>query len=153
MNRLNGADWHRWVRHCARVTGTREDAEDCVQDALVAALSKRVGEIDDVEGWVATVSRRRAVDVVRHRAATKRALTRVGSDVDAGDVADDVAARAEANWLAGRLGELPTTTAAVVRQLADGASLAEAAVELGLTYRSAESHVTRARRWARRATC
>lgn len=49
-----------------------------------------------------------------------------------------------------RLSELPPVTAAVVHRLASGTPAGDVAAELGLSYRAVESHVTRARRWARR---
>lgn len=69
-------------RVLASVIGTVNDwtiAEDAVQDALARALDR--WRLDGVPrspaGWVTTVARRRAIDLVRHESAERRALARL----------------------------------------------------------------------------
>jgi RNA polymerase sigma-70 factor (ECF subfamily) len=66
----------------ASVIGTIGDwtiAEDAVQDALVRALDhwQRDGVPSVPAAWVTTVARRRAIDLVRHEGAERRAASRL----------------------------------------------------------------------------
>lgn len=120
---------------------------------MLTALEAPREEIQDLGRWVMAVAQRRAVDVVRRRSVTSRLLARmVRHDAGAEDPADAVVARHTAASAVARLTELPASTLAVVHGIAGGASLAGVAADLGMSYRAAESHVTRARRWARRAS-
>jgi RNA polymerase sigma-70 factor (ECF subfamily) len=144
-------EWRRAVYRCQALLGNREDAEDCVQDALLAALSQGPGTIADLEGFVTAVARRRAIDRIRHRQVRQNTLPRLAhrDESTTPDIAEAVTNRGEAVWLVQKLDALPPATRAVIEALAAGKSLTETAAELGLTYRAAESHVTRARRFAR----
>lgn len=144
-------EWRRAVYRCQALLGNREDAEDCVQDALLAALSRDLDTIEDLEGFVTAVARRRAIDRIRHRQVRQHVLPRLAlrDDTTTPDIAEGVTNRYEAAWLVAKLKGLPPKTRAVVACLAAGKSLGETAEELGLSYRAAESHVTRARRFAR----
>ena len=69
-------------RVLASVIGTVGDwtiAEDAVQDALARALDRwqRDGVPFSPAAWVTTVARRRAIDLVRHESAERRALARL----------------------------------------------------------------------------
>lgn len=69
-------------RVLASVIGTVNDwtiAEDAVQDALARALDRwqRDGVPRNPAAWVTTVARRRAIDLVRHESAERRALARL----------------------------------------------------------------------------
>lgn len=94
---LSAAEWRRCVRACTRVTGSTEDAEDCVQEALVASLQVPDDDIDDVARWVTAVAQRRAVDVVRRRSAAARCLPRVAAHNPPDDPADVVTEREAAS--------------------------------------------------------
>lgn len=117
----------------------------------MAALRIPREDVNDLARWVMAVARRRAVDVVRRRVAAARALARMVHHEPATlDPADVVADRAAASWVIARLHELPTVTSEIVRAVANGDTVGQVAVERGMSYRAAESHVTRARRWALR---
>lgn len=69
-------------RVVASVIGTVHDwtlAEDAVQDALARAVERwpRDGVPANPAAWVTTVARRRAIDLVRHADAERRAVTRL----------------------------------------------------------------------------
>jgi RNA polymerase sigma-70 factor (ECF subfamily) len=66
----------RIVATLIRVTGDWTLAEDCAQDALAAALERwpRDGVPDNPGGWLMTVARNRAVDVLRRAAVERRKL-------------------------------------------------------------------------------
>jgi RNA polymerase sigma-70 factor (ECF subfamily) len=76
------AGWDSYGRIVAtliRVTGDWTLAEDCAQDALAAALERwpRDGVPDNPGGWLLTVARNRAVDVLRRAAVEERKLEEV----------------------------------------------------------------------------
>ncbi|HET9422730.1 MAG TPA: RNA polymerase sigma factor [Nocardioides sp.] len=62
-----------------RVTGDWELAEDCVQDAVERALSRWPveGVPASTAGWLTTVARNRAIDVLRRRATERAKLQEV----------------------------------------------------------------------------
>ncbi len=89
----------RIVASLIGLTGDWELAEDCVQDAVEKALRTWTpGRVPDRPGaWLTVVARRRAVDVLRRRAAQTRALQEVVTEEvmsveemgDSPDIADD----------------------------------------------------------------
>jgi RNA polymerase sigma factor (sigma-70 family) len=138
------------LRLCLAAGATLEEAEDCVHEALVELL-----EVDDPEsvrtpaGWVATVSRRRLIDLVR-RQCRERLAGRRQHPIGPDDPADLVADRDLARYLVRSMAELPPTTREVCAAIGDGMSEAEVAKAFGLTARAVESHLTRARRRLRK---
>lgn len=143
----------RAVAAAKRITGCTYDAEDCVQAALQMVLELEAERRpSNPGGWLVTVSRRRAVDLMRRREAQARALLKQDVSEIVPDVAESVADLAEAQWLAQEATHrLPRSTQAVLTGLANGSSVRELAAELGLTERSVEGHVNRLRRSLRRA--
>ncbi|MGX6606006.1 RNA polymerase sigma factor [Micromonosporaceae bacterium Da 78-11] len=69
----------RIVATLIRVTGDWTLAEDCAQEALAIALERwpRDGVPDNPGGWLLTVARNRAVDVLRRAAVESRKLQEV----------------------------------------------------------------------------
>lgn len=152
MSRLLGAR-QKALRAARTVTRCEHDAEDCVQTALQHAVEQGPAFApENPAAWLVTVSRRRAVDLVRRKQAQANALLRSVADDICPDVAEDVADRAEARWLAMEArGRLPQSTQAVLGELVGGSSVRETATVLGLTERSVEGHLHRARGTLRRA--
>jgi RNA polymerase sigma factor (sigma-70 family) len=141
--------WPAMVGACLRLLGSVEDAEDCASAALLSVVQRGgVGDVDSPRAWLVAVARRRAADVLRARARDDRRAQRLAAhhDMVEADVAEAVADRAEARWLT-RTAEaaVPAPTRNVVRALASGMTVTEAADELGMTKRAAESHLHRAR--------
>lgn len=133
--------------------GQRHDAEDCAHDALLAALDRPdlLDAASRPEGWITVVARRRAIDHIRRQKRTT-ALSHSFGDPDerlAPDLSDEIASRIAAQALAEDIAELPAATQSVLRQLAAGGTTADAAHALGITKRSADSHLHRARRHLR----
>ncbi|HEV2889103.1 MAG TPA: sigma-70 family RNA polymerase sigma factor [Frankiaceae bacterium] len=142
------AAWGAMVRVCERVLGSREDAEDCASEALLQAFSEGVDDVENVEAWLVAIAKRRAMDVLRRRVRNRRQLLKLASrcDVSDPDPAERVADEAEARWLSAQADTLLTAPArAVLRVVADGGSVNDAAHRLAMTRRSAESHLHRAR--------
>ena len=76
------AGWDSYGRIVAtliRVTGDWDLAEDCAQEAMAAALERwpRDGAPGNPGGWLLTVARRRAIDVLRRAAVEKTKLQEV----------------------------------------------------------------------------
>ena len=141
--------WQSMVRVCEPILDCRDDAEDCASDALVCGLAATdLTAVDNHEAWFVTVAKRRALDQLRHRTRNRSRLARLaGHDEQrAPDVADHVADASEARWLSKRADEILTPTArSVLDVVADGGSVDDAAASLGITRRSAEAHLHRAR--------
>lgn len=141
--------WPAVVRACRPLVQSREEAEDCAAEALLAALETPQRALDNPEAWMVTVARRRAYDAGRRRARDQRRMAGLASQsvlVDIDEPGAVVTDRAEAAWLAAvARRELPTSTQAVLSQLASGAGVQDAATELRLTRRAVESHLRRAR--------
>lgn len=135
------------------ITRCRHDAEDCVQTALQLAVEQGAGcRPVNPTGWLVTVARRRAIDVVRRRDAQARAISRHADSPVERDIAENVVDSAEADWLAREARtRLPRSTQAVLDLLVTGRSIRETALELGLSERSVEGHVHRLRTTLRRA--
>ena len=140
------------LRLCLAAGATVEEAEDCVHEALVELLE--VADPTSVRapaGWVATVSRRRLIDLVRRRCRERIAGRREhAATIAPVDPADLVADRDLARWLVRSMADLPPTTRDVCAAIGEGKSETEVAEALGLTARAVESHLTRARRRLRK---
>lgn len=132
----------------------RDDSEDAVQDAFLAALeSQAQGGDAPSTGWLATVAKRRAIDEIRRRERDQRRFGRLASRVPVDEVEPDVA-EAVADTSAARhavrsLAALPAATRSVVDLVAEGEDTRATAARLGITHRSAESHLQRARKHLR----
>lgn len=77
-------EWPRLVALLIRVTGDWALAEDCAQDAFVAAARTwpRDGVPERPGAWLLTVARRRALDRLRRAGTERRAVEEVAVDVD-----------------------------------------------------------------------
>jgi len=141
------AVWQSLVRVCEPILCSRDDAEDCASDALVSALAGP-NAVANREAWLVTVAKRRAVDQLRQRIRSRtRAVRLVGQHEQYGpDIAEDVADNHEARWLSREAPRLLTCPArSVLDIVAAGGTVDDAARELGMTKRSAEAHLRRAR--------
>ena len=90
--------WAFVVAATVRVTGDIDLAEDCVQDAYAKALTawQSAGIPVRPGAWLATVARRRALDLHRHAAVARRAAPLLVDEpaelvetADASDIPDD----------------------------------------------------------------
>jgi RNA polymerase sigma factor (sigma-70 family) len=140
------------LRLCLAAGATVEEAEDCVHEALVELLEVTdPASVRTPAGWVAAVSRRRLIDLVRRRCRERIAGRREHAAAIAPvDPADLVADQDLARWLVRSMADLPPTTRDVCAAIGAGKSEAEVAESLGLTARAVESHLTRARRRLRK---
>ena len=147
---------HRGVLHgfaTKLMGGSRADADDVVQEALVRALAGlRAADRPIALGpWLFVIVRNRAIDhlrapVRRHTEGDERLAMLPGSDRVSGDPADRAVAGEELAEVVHAIGALPERQrlALVSRELG-GSSHVEIAAGLGTTVAGAKSLILRAR--------
>ena len=148
VTRDHGAYLRGYARHLCRGHG---DADDLVQDALVAALTRReplVGELD-ARAWLTTVMRHRFVDGCRRR-ATRRKLTAALDAVPPADDDDDATAAwwrdLDTDAVRAQLAALPPGLAAPFALFTlDRLSYRAIALRLGIPVATVGTRILRAR--------
>lgn len=149
--------WEHWdAMVCAArgVLGAQDGARDCAAEAMAQYLERHPADVANLEAFMVTIAKRRAVDQIRREERSRRREVKVGAQfaLDVRDVAEDVVARAEAKWVDETARELlKPQVYRLVRMIADGVPLEQAAAALGMTDRAAQSHLLRARRSIRAA--
>lgn len=135
-------DHGRVVRAVAAVCGSRERAEDAVQDVLVDVWTKN-RQVDDLAGWVAASAMNRARSRWRTQAAERRAFDRLAAQ--ATTHVDTPAGSFDGN-VAEALRDLPGSQRSVValHYLLD-MSVADVAARLGMAEGTVKTHLLRAR--------
>ena len=136
------------------VVGSMDEARDCASEAVLQYLQQRPEDVHNLEAFLVTIAKRRAIDHTRARTRARARDERVAGElaVSAPDVAEDIAARAEAfgaDEQARRL--LQPHVYELLRLVADGVPFPEVARRLDLTERAVQSHLLRARRVVRAA--
>lgn len=140
--------WDAMVRAAKGVLGCRDAAGDCASEALVQALEMNPSDVANLEAFLVTIAKRRALDTIRRQVRSRRREQLVGTQfvLDVVDVAEDVTARAEARWVDEQARALLRPQVyALVRLVADGMEIDAAAAQLGMTRDAAASHLKRAR--------
>ncbi|MEU1400977.1 sigma-70 family RNA polymerase sigma factor [Streptomyces sp. NPDC005728] len=149
--------WQRMWSHredllkvARRRSMSREDAEDAVHEAMLRAAEHPDLDDERLGAWLTTVTMRLCVD--RYRQVNREAeVGRRPTLVAPGPVPveEAVCDRAEAKWLAVRSGELPARQAEALRLKSEDLDVSQVAVRMGLSYRTVESLLARARRTLR----
>ncbi|WP_338778095.1 sigma-70 family RNA polymerase sigma factor [Streptomyces sp. DG1A-41] len=152
----------RWRRmwshreHLLKVARRRsmsaEDAEDAVHEAMLRAAERPDLDDERLAAWLTTVTMRLCVD--RYRQVNREAEVRTSPTLIAPGpvpVEEVVCDRAEAKWLAVRSGELPARQAEALRLKSEDLDVGQVAVRMGLSYRTVESLLARARRTLRQS--
>ncbi|TPQ19544.1 sigma-70 family RNA polymerase sigma factor [Streptomyces sporangiiformans] len=127
-----------------------EDAEDAVHEAMLRAAERPDLDDERLAAWLTTVTMRLCVD--RYRQVNREAEVRTSPTLFAPGpvpVEEAVCDRAEAKWLAVRSGELPARQAEALRLKSEDLDVGQVAVRMGLSYRTVESLLARARRTLR----
>jgi RNA polymerase sigma factor (sigma-70 family) len=127
-----------------------EDAEDAVHEAMLRAAERPDLDDERLGGWLTTVTMRLCVD--RYRQVNREAEVHRSPTLTAPGpvpVEEAVCDRAEARWLAVRSGELPARQAEALRLKSEGLDVGQVAGRMGLSYRTVESLLARARRTLR----
>ena len=149
--------WDHWgamVLAARPVVGTLDEARDCASQAIVQYFEQDRRDVANLEAFMVTIAKRRAIDHVRGRERARLRDDRYGHELTltAPDVAEDIATRAEAVWAdheARRL--LQPRVYELLTLVADGVPMVEVALRLGMSERAAQSHLLRARRLVRAA--
>ncbi|MFI8233893.1 sigma-70 family RNA polymerase sigma factor [Streptomyces sp. NPDC085900] len=156
---MDAADerWRRMWSHreqllkvARRRSMSQEDAEDAVHDAMLRAAERPDLDEERLGAWLTTVTMRLCVD--RYRQVNREAEVRVSPRLVAPGpvpVEEAVCDRAEAKWLAVRSGELPARQAEALWLKSEDLDVGQVAVKMGLSYRTVESLLARARRTLR----
>jgi RNA polymerase sigma factor (sigma-70 family) len=129
---------------------TPEDAEDAVHEAMLRAAEHPHLDDDRLGAWLTTVTMRLCVD--RHRQVNRETQVRTSPRLHPpGPVPVDEAVcdRAEARWLAVRSSELPARQAEALWLKSEDLDVGQVATKMGLSYRTVESLLARARRTLR----
>src|SRR5918996_2563541 len=157
--RTQAADerWQRMWSHreqllkvARRRSMSLEDAEDAVHEAMLRAAERPDLDDERLAAWLTTVTMRLCVD--RYRQVNRKVEVRPGPTLIAPGpvpVEEAVCDRAEAKWLAVRSGELPARQAEALRLKSEDLDVGQVAVRMGLSYRTVESLLARARRTLR----
>ncbi|MGP3952857.1 sigma-70 family RNA polymerase sigma factor [Streptomyces sp. 7N604] len=127
-----------------------EDAEDAVHEAMLRAVENPHVDEERLGAWLTTVTMRLCAD--RYRQVNREA--QVGSRSTFAvppppPVEEEVCDRAEAKWLASRSDELPARQAEALWLKSEDLDVGQVARKMGLSYRTVESLLARARRTLR----
>jgi RNA polymerase sigma factor (sigma-70 family) len=156
---MDAADdrWQRMWSHreqllkvARRRSMSAEDAEDAVHEAMLRAAERPDLDDERLAAWLTTVTMRLCVD--RYRQVNREAEVHTRPTMIAPGpvpVEEVVCDRAEAKWLAVRSGELPARQAEALRLKSQDLDVGQVAVRMGLSYRTVESLLARARRTLR----
>lgn len=133
-----------------RRTNSTEDAEDIVGTALLRAVQHPGLDESRVGAFLCTTVKRLAVDLHRQHTRQTAAAFRQASRRDVDRSTEElVCDRAEAAWLADRLGDLPLRERQVLRARTAGLTAQESGATLGISTKAAENAYTRIRQRAR----
>ncbi|MEU9857884.1 sigma-70 family RNA polymerase sigma factor [Streptomyces sp. NPDC047974] len=141
QDRLRGLAWMR--------LSSRQDVEDCVQEAMLRAALHRDLDEDRVGPFLTSVVLRLCVDVHRHRERSRRHLHRLHPEPAQGPE-ETVCVAAEAAWLLQQVRRLGGRERDIILARIEGTSTREAAGRLGISVKAAEGAFTRARARLRR---
>jgi len=87
LDEFVASEYPKVVAAVGLITGSRRDAEDAVQDAIVGYLaSSPAREIRNVAAWITVVASNRVLDIQRSRAAESWALAGVGLPTESAEL-------------------------------------------------------------------
>lgn len=146
-------NWDLVLPHRQRLLGiacrrlpSREDAEDCVQEALIRAACAAGLDVARVGQYVTSVLLRLCVDHLRALAAGQRARARLSREEAHSAPEEDICDHAEAGWIRAHVVDrLTEREREVLWARVDGLSTREAAERLNISGKAAEAALTRAR--------
>jgi DNA-directed RNA polymerase specialized sigma24 family protein len=144
--------WGAMMRSARSVLGSRDEAEECAGQALLQVCEQDVSNVLNMEAYMVTVAKRRAIDRLRNLERSRRRDQLLGSQdrLLLNDPAEDVAQRSEARWMAGEAARLlDARSLDVLTRYAEGEAIASIAVTHDLTEGAARTVLHRARKLLR----
>lgn len=144
--------WDAMVGTARGVLGTVDDAEECASEALLQVCEARPGDVLNMEAYLVTVAKRRAIDRLRHldRARRRDARLAAREPLLVPDAAEDVARRDEARWMSMEAERLLDPRALeLLRRVADGDDIHDISQALGMSTSAAQSALHRSRKLLR----
>jgi len=145
IDKRHRAALERYVRRLLR---SSSDAEDVVQDALVAAHAALIaGEpVRELRAWLYRLARNRAIDEIRRARSRNVELTEDHTDTDRTDPAMIFSRKEAVRRMFEDLAELPDAQrTALMRHELDGAPTDAIATELGVSREATQMLIARAR--------
>ncbi|MFD3792711.1 RNA polymerase sigma factor [Streptomyces cyaneofuscatus] len=128
-----------------------QDAEDCVQEALLRAAGHRGLDAERVGPFLTSITLRLCADVYRRRERARRYLyQRSFAPETASGPEETACAAAEGAWMLQQVQRLEGREREVILARIEGTSTREAASRLGISTKAAEGAFTRARARLRR---
>ena len=144
----------RFLSFLERRVGSREAAEDILQDAFVRGLehADTVRDNESIIPWFYRLLRNAVVDHYRKRGAEQRAIAHAAGIADESEPGPDEALRDEVCACVVRLVDTlkPEYAAAIKRVDLDGATVADFGREIGISANNAGVRLHRAREALRR---
>lgn len=126
-------------------TRDQHDAEDVVSEAILRCLTFDGLDETRMGAFLTTVTMRLCADLHRRRGVEDRALVRLAPSSAMEDPHEQLADHSEAVWLSGVAMRLPERERSVLESIASGRNHRETAAELGVTTKSVECALRRAR--------
>lgn len=142
---------HRLLRIARRRVPTAEDAEDCVQEAMLRCARYPALDRTRVAPLLTAITERVCADWHRRAARERRALPRYAVPATWNGGVDEATLRLDRPWLVDQLDALSPTERAVLLARAADQTPREAAERARVSYAAAASALTRARAKMRRA--
>jgi len=138
-------DYARVVGVAARVLGSRDQAEDVVQEVFLSFGRSSV-PAEEARGWLCVAAAHTALNLLRsgRRRASREESAAVARDAVASDVAEAVVTREERSRVRAALARLPHKQAVALVLRHSGLSYADVAAALGLSPGSVGTTVRRA---------
>jgi RNA polymerase sigma-70 factor (ECF subfamily) len=138
----------RFLLFLANRVGNPSDAEDILQAAFVKSVEKSdsIREGENVAAWFYRLLRNAVIDYYRHRDAERRVLERVAGMSTETETPEPDFERAICQCVNDLLPTLKEEYSALIRRVdLEGASIAEVAVETGMTANNTRVKLHRAR--------
>lgn len=155
--RLMSADPRLGTQQLARVRGSLirharrrgascpQDAEDAAQEAICRALERRV-DADHLEAWLYVVTGNLVMDILRYRRRVKADVTPDEVHLSGRDLFDEIEDAEIARVAQMLIVDLPVPQKGVLLAIFKGETIRQYAAQDGGSVRSAEGHLTRARK-------